>query len=181
MGALKLTRGGAGSMIVSTREKCLEAGYLWRINLPKVTINSGASNGISFVTPAASVATCYLMGVSLSKVTGGLSVQFREGDTLTGGSAGDTRNLNRQWSATPDAGCLLTGVTISFTNSAGGLFFLETTLGGTAQATRQPGVNTPDIGPKLKPSTRYSLLITADTANTPTTAGIDVAVIPTDA
>jgi hypothetical protein len=178
MGALDITKGGAGSLALTAREKWLEKGYLWRVNLPKVTITSGASNGISFITPAADIATCYLMGVSLSKVTGGLSVQFREGDTLTAGGAGTPRNLNRAWSANPDTGCLLTGVTISFTASAGGLFFLETTLGGTAQGTRQPGPVTPDNLVKLAPSTRYSLLITADTANTPTTAGIDVAVIP---
>ena len=160
------------------RERCIENGYMWRILLPKVTINSTTSNGISFTTPPASAGHCYLMGISFSKVTGGLSFQFREGDSLTAPAAGTARNLNRAYSSTPDANCPLKSVSISFTNSAGGLCFLETTLGGTGQGTRQPGPMTPDVNLPLAPDTLYSLLITADTANTPTTAGIDVAVIP---
>lgn len=162
----------------SKRDRAIELGVIWKINLPKVTINSGASDGISFVTPPASVGACYLVGVSMSKVSGGITAQFKEGDTLTGGVAGTPLNLNRARSATPDAGCPLTGVTINFSASTGGIVLLETTLAGTAAANRQPLTGSPDTWVRLAPSTRYTHIMTADTANTPTTSGLDVAIFP---
>lgn len=139
----------------SIPEKCIHNGHAYRAGTGIVSLTAGQYASINFVTPSTGYAFYTLS--TIDKTGDELSVTLIQGDTYTGGTTANAKNLN----------CIVGETDMPFTfktggSTSGGSSFPERLISGLSQGNSKSGGSSEISGSIiLKQGTSYTLKITS--------------------